>query len=204
MPAKNRIKVYSEDSYYHAYNRGINKRRIFLDDDDYKVFLNLLKRHLSQEPQTDNKGREYKWLYNEIELLAYCLMPNHFHICLYQVSDRAMQQLIGPVSMSYTTYFNKKYGRIGPLFQDTYKASRISDDAYLQHISRYIHRNPKGYELWPYSSYRNYTGNKTADWVHPERLLALFDNKQDYVMFTADYEDYKQSLDTALTHRADK
>src|ERR1043166_5683188 len=125
MASRNLEKIYLEESVYHIYNRGINKRRIFLEDVDYAVFLNLLKRYLDKEPTKDRKGREYEWLHNRIELLAFCLMPNHFHLLLYQKDPEAMTRLLRGVCTSYTGYFNKKYKRMGPLFQDRFKASLI-------------------------------------------------------------------------------
>lgn len=194
MPSKNRVKVYAPDSHYHIYNRGINKRRIFLDDDDYAVFLNLLKRYLDEAPVKDNKGREYDWLHNHVKLQAYCLMPNHFHLLIYQISPEAMTRLLRGVSGAYTTYFNKKYRRIGPLFQDRYKASLISSEEYLQHISRYLHLNPDDYKTWPYSSLEYYLGRKTAGWLSPDLILDLF-VAGEYKGFVSDYEAHKKALD---------
>jgi putative transposase len=192
------------DSYYHIYNRGVNKRRIFLDKEDYVVFLNLLKRHLSGKPQEDLKGREYIWLYEDMELLAFCLMPNHFHLCIYQHTPTAMQRLLGAVSMSYTTYFNKKYQRIGPLFQDTYKASHILDDSYVQHITRYIHLNPKGYKEWEFSSLPYFLGKKQAEWIRPEKILDMFGGRKQYGQFVEDYADYKATLATMGSNLANR
>jgi len=178
-----------------VYNRGVAKQAIFLDDDDYRTFLNLLKRYLDVEPHKDMKGREYKWLHNNIELLAYCLMPNHFHLLLYQIDEDAMKQLMSGVATSYSTYFNKKYKRVGHLFQERYKASEITNDSYLQHISRYIHRNPKDYKHWAYSSLSKYHGTESAGWLRPSRILDLFDSMEQYTQFVDDYTDAKDSLD---------
>lgn len=190
--------------YYHVYNRGVNKRRIFLDDEDYSVFLNLLKRYLSDKPVSDKKRREYVWLHNEIELLAFCLMPNHFHLLLYQISESAMTTLLRGVCTSYTGYFNKKYNRIGHLFQDRFKASMVTNDGYLHHISRYIHRNPHDYANWEYSSYPNYLGKQQASWVQPGRIVDLFPSVPAYIEFMNDHDDYKVMLDTITAELADK
>lgn len=195
MPSKNRVKVYVADSYYHLYNRGVNKRRIFLDKEDYSVFLNLLKRYLDVELSKDKSGREYPWLHEKLELLAFCLIPNHFHLLIYLKEAGAMTQLLRGVATSYTTYFNKKYQRTGPLFQDRYKASRILHDDYLLHISRYIHLNPNDYKHWEFSSLQYYIGKKHAGWVQPERILEMFDGVKDYVQFTSDYEGHRAMLD---------
>lgn len=194
MPSRNSRKIYLPDSYYHIYNRGVNKRRIFLDDEDYRVFLNLLKRYLSDKPEKDNKKREYPWLQPEINLLAYCLMPNHFHLLVYQITEHGFHKLLKNVCGSYTKYFNHKYQRVGPLFQDRYKASMIIKDDYLQHISRYIHLNPREYKTWQYSSLPYYIEKKKAEWIAPSRILELFTSRETYADFMADYEDYKRIL----------
>lgn len=204
MPSKFREKVYLPDTYYHIYNRGVNKRSIFKTAEDYATFLNLLKRYLDDKPVLDNKGREYEWLHNKIELLAFCLMPNHFHLLIYQQDPDAMTRLIRGVGISYTGYFNKKYKRLGPLFQDRFKASIITRDDYLQHISRYIHLNPYNYQTWEFSSLPYYKGDKKTGWVQPERILELFDdNRSEYIKFLADYEQHKKMLDEIKSDLAD-
>lgn len=194
MPGRNTIKLYADESFYHVYNRGVNKRLIFLEDYDYKVFLNLLKRYLDVEPHCNDRGIEYDHLRGKIELLAYCLMPNHVHLLFYVHERQALTRLLSGVMTAYSMYFNKKYKRIGPLFQGRYKASWITNDSYLQHISRYIHLNPKAYTTYPYSSLLDYTGKRQTPWLQSERILELFEG-EDYAAFVDDYKDYKQELD---------
>ncbi|MGH7237130.1 MAG: transposase [Candidatus Saccharimonadales bacterium] len=177
------------------YNRGVNKRKIFLDSEDYAVFLSLLKRYLDERPSKDYKGRQYPWLHNDIKLLAFCLMPNHFHFLVYQKDETSVRQLLKNVCGSYTIYFNKKYRRVGPLFQDRFKASMILRDDYLQHISRYIHLNPRYYKDWEFSSLPYYLDKKRASWIDPKPILELFDSPKDYETFTSDYEAQKAILD---------
>lgn len=203
MPSKNSRKLYLADSYYHIYNRGVNKRDIFRDNYDYSVFLNLLKRYLNDRPAQDKKGRIYPWLHKDIKLLAFCLMPNHFHLLIYQLKENAIHQLLKNVSGSYTAYFNKKYRRTGPLFQDRYKAAMIQQDEYLQHISRYIHLNPKLYKSWEFSSLPYYLEKNYAEWIQPKAILDLFNGISEYKKFLGDYEDYKASLDVVKSELAD-
>lgn len=194
MPSKNRVKDYVPFNYYHIYNRGVNKQNIFEDDEDYTVFLNLLKRYLGDLPEKDPQGREYPWLSGQLELLAFCLMPNHFHLLIYQdENEKAMTQLMRGVLTSYTAFFNKKYKRVGHLFQDAYKASLIDDQTYLEHISRYIHLNPYEWENYEWSSLPYYLGSKQAAWVKPDKILDIFEGES-YNDFVADYEDYKREL----------
>jgi len=176
MPSKNIIKDYVPQSYYHVYNRGVEKRKVFLDEQDYTVYLSLLKRYLSNEKQKDTYGRDSVTFYEDIELLAFCLMPNHFHLLLYvDQNPRALTELMQRVGTAYTMYFNKKYKRVGSLFQGRFKASRITSDPYLLHISRYIHRNPKDYYNWQYSSFPYYIKGWQAEWVRPQKIYDLYE-----------------------------
>lgn len=194
MPSRNVVKEYAPDSYYHVYNRGVNKQIIFKDDSDYVVFLSLLKKHLSKAPAIDRYGREVPHYKDEIELLAFCLLPNHFHLLVYQHDDdKAISKLLQSISTAYTMYFNRRYKRVGPLFQGTFKASRIDKDEYLQHISRYIHLNPKDYRKYEWSSLSYYLNNRQAEWLDPQRILDLFEG-DNYLQFLEDYKDYKTSL----------
>jgi putative transposase len=195
MPSKNVVKSFCEQSFYHVYNRGVNKCAIFLDDVDYRVFLNLIKRFLGNKASVDNIGRSYKWYGDRVELSAYCLMPNHFHLLLYQYDAQAITELMRSIITSYVMYFNKRYGRIGPLFQQRFKASSILDDQYLQHISRYIHLNPSNYHDWQWSSLKYYTNNYYADWLKPDRIVDLFGSRDVYQDFVADYKDYHDTIE---------
>lgn len=199
MPSRNVLKFDIANSFYHVYARGNSRQNIYLDEQDYATFLNLLKRYLSKEQQFDNHGVPYPHLTNKVELLCFCLMPNHFHLLLYQKEEKAMQTLMRGVMTSYSRYFNKKYDRSGGLFESRYKASHIGQDSYLDHISRYIHLNPKEWRTYKYSSLPFYLGQKKAEWLKQERILELFDNREGYATFVADYQDNKRMLD-AIKH----
>lgn len=196
MPSRNLEKTYCQEAFYHIYNRGVNKEAVFRDEQDCAVFLNLFKRYLSNKPVQDTKGREYDWLQPDIKLLAFCLMTNHFHLMIYQKSSDGMTKLLKAVMSSYGMYFNKKYSRVGPVFQGRFKASMISDDRYLYHISRYIHLNPTDYKTWPFSSLPYYVEDKTAEWLDPTKVLDLFEGgPEEYSKFLEDFEGYKSELD---------
>lgn len=199
MPGKNLARQFVPESYYHIYNRGVNKRKIFLDAKDYSFFSGLFARHLSPKPQNDAKGREYLWLRNNITVAAYCWMPNHFHLLIYQNEERDMARLMMSVCTAYTMYFNKKYKRRGPLFENNYRASLISEDVYLQHISRYIHLNPAGYKTYRYSSYLDYIKEPSQKWISPGIILDLFRSKKEYRSFVADYKSARDEL-SVLKH----
>jgi len=188
MPSKNSIKLYLKNSYYHIYNRGVEKRKIFQDEEDYKVFLSFLKVYL--EPPKEQEKLEFRInnlvfhgtkrplnnFSNEVELNAYCLIPNHFHLLIYQKTQKAIEFFMRSLGTKYSQYFNKKYERVGYLFQGTYKAVLIEKDLYLLHLSRYIHLNPsketplKG----TYSSYGDYLGLRKTTWVKSQKILEFF------------------------------
>ena len=194
MASKNSIKPNLENAFYHAYNRGVEKRLIFQDDQDHKVFLSYLKEYLSPPPDPEKllksitfkdtvfKGipRQPKNYYNKIDLLAFCLMPNHFHLLIKQHSNNAIENFMRSLATRYSLYFNKKYDRVGSLFQDHYKASLIIEDPYLLHLTRYIHLNPSEFTndlRNAYSSYANFLGLRKASWVKPDTILSFFNKK---------------------------
>jgi len=215
MPAKNSVKVYVKDGHYHLYNRGVEKRKIFLDDDDYRVFLFLLKLYLSPKDSlkgSDPKPAYYskKNLHGQIELIAYCLMPNHFHLLVKQSVKEGITDLMRCVNTSYAGYFNRKYDRVGSLFQGKFKAVLVDTDEYLLHLSRYIHLNPSGLipdlSKYEYSSFLDYLGKRKTEWLKSEILLAYFrDGKgrrrvglKDYFSYRAFVEDYSSDLKNIL------
>lgn len=211
MPAKNRVKQYVEDGYYHLYNRGVEKRRIFLDDQDYRVFLHLLRFYLSpierpnEHPLTGLTGfqpvrkRPITNLHGEVKLLCYCLMPNHFHLLLKQTSKNGMEKLARKLLTTYVLYFNRRYDRIGPLFQGVYKAAIVQTDEHLIHVTRYIHQNPtltKGFlSEYPYSSYANYLGEKKNEWLDTAPVLSLFKDPKKGEMGLGEFRNYKDFVE---------
>lgn len=195
MPSRNVLKIDIADSYYHVYARGASRQEIFLESADYYMFLSLFRRYLSAEDVKDSAGMSYAKLYDDIQLLSYCLMPNHFHLLLYQANEGAMQRLMRGVMTAYSRYFNKKYDRSGGLFETRYKASRISSDTYLMHITRYIHLNPKEWREYPYSSLRFYLQAHDEDWVDEQPIVALFPSRESYGDFVAEYEGIKDTLE---------
>lgn len=196
MPTRNVIKQYAPESYYHLYSRGVDKQTIFRDEADKLLFLSLLKRYLSKKQLKRSKHAPYRSFASDIDLLAYCLMDNHIHLLVYQYEHAmAIADFMRRVMTTYSMYFNKKYGRVGPLFQSRYLASRIDSDSYLYHISRYIHRNPKLWSEYKFSSLRYYTGEARADWVKPYAILELFDDDpRKYMDFLASMDEDDEEL----------
>lgn len=197
MPAKNSIKQYLKNGYYHIYNRGVDKRIIFEDKQDYGVFLNYLKYYLSPIPKltslrkisvnnktyqiSDYKCKNYSQV---ITLLAYCLMTNHFHLLIKQSDSRSIESFMKSLGTRYTMYFNKRRQRSGRLFQGVYQAVSIDNTAQLLHLSRYIHLNPRPKSLLKQpSSYPDYLRLKNTSWVKPGEILKSFNNKNSYQNF---------------------
>lgn len=204
MPSRNVIKTDIEQTYYHIYARGHGRLPIFKDDEDYRVFLNLMKRYLSVNEVNDKYHKPYTHLRGKVELLCYCLMENHFHLLLYQIEKGAMSQLMRGVMTSYSVYFNKKYDSSGSLFESRYKASIISSDSYLMHISRYIHLNPDDWRAYPYSSIHAYFGIGQPEWLQQEKIIDLFGSTPMYADFLDDYNDYERSIENIEGELADK
>ena len=195
MPSRNILKEDLADSYYHVYFRGGNRARIFREPRDYEKMLQLFSRYLSLREIKNTAGLSFPNYSNRIELLAFCLMPNHVHLFVYQYQQGVMTEFMRSLLTSYSMYFNKKYKRSGPLFESRYKASRITNDAYLQHITRYIHLNPKLWREYEYSSLPYYLHQVSDEWINPKRILELFEGPAEYLQFVEDYEDAKEIMD---------
>ncbi|MCX6794162.1 MAG: transposase, partial [Candidatus Gottesmanbacteria bacterium] len=160
MPSRFQIKTYTENTFHHLFNRGVEKRPIFLDEKDYAVLLSYLKTYLSAkdditlraqatDPSVSWRERDQALrllrmnnFYGTIRLLSYCLMPNHFHMVVWQKHGPGIDEFMNSLWTRYTMYFNRKYRRVGTLFQSVYKAVVVSSDEQLLHLTRYIHQNP--------------------------------------------------------------
>lgn len=219
MPAKNSIKEFVANNYYHLYNRGVEKRKIFLDEQDYHTFLSYLKDYLLPKDKTGlqllinnplvgwkvkNKVLKQIQLNNfsqSLKLLAFCLMPNHFHFLIKQREKNTIDVFMNSFCTRYSMFFNKKYKRVGKLFQGVYKAVRVITDEQLLHLSRYIHRNPltlKPSSLQTYSSYQFYIGNHKVSWVKPEDILSYF-SKTNLVKQHKSYKSFTEDISLTAT-----
>jgi REP element-mobilizing transposase RayT len=133
--------------YYHLYNRGNSKQKIFRCEEDYSRFLALLyvangtnsidlRTIKSEDIYTFDRGEE------QVAIGAYCLMPNHFHILLTPLNDDGVKNFMLKLSTGYSMYFNKKYFRTGSLFEGRFKSEHAAEDRYLKYLFSYIHLNP--------------------------------------------------------------
>lgn len=193
MAAKNSVKCYLQDGFYHLYNRGVAKGKIFLDEQDYNVFLSYLKTYLlpkdltalnlilasgHSQPQEKDQAQKLLKLKNfnkKIDLIAYVLMPNHWHLLVKQTDEDTIDRFLNALGARYAGYFNRKYKRVGPLFQGVYKAVLIESDEQFLHLSRYIHLNPIKIGL-PHlpSSLPEFLGRAKTDWLKPDYILNYF------------------------------
>ena len=146
MPSKNTIKTFTENTIYHVYNRGVEKRIIFLKDGDKKKFLELLSAVVCD---------------CKLNLFAYCLMKNHFHL-FFQTQTANLSKSMQKLQGLYVQYLNRSYDRVGPLFQGRFQSKLVDKDTYSAALIRYIHLNPvedrqvASAEEYPWSSYRSY------------------------------------------------
>ncbi len=195
MASKNSVKTYLENSYYHIYNRGVEKRRIFMDNQDFSVFLSYLETYLTPKdknqltatissptatPTEKDKSLKLLRLNNFADLLdlvCYALLPNHFHLLVHQ-TDNVLNRFMNSLGTRYGMYFNRKYKRSGVLFQDVYKAVPVESEEQLLHLSRYIHLNParcKDSSL-P-CSLPDYLGLRHTSWIKSHHVLDYFSTK---------------------------
>ncbi|MFA5933574.1 MAG: transposase [Microgenomates group bacterium] len=211
MPAKNRIKQYTANSFYHLYNRGTEKRLIFQDKQDCSVFLSYLKEYLlpknekelfsklsspnisARERDKILKALRLNNFFGEIDLIAFSLMPNHFHLLIKQKSAGSIDKFMNSLGTRYTMYFNKKYKRVGSLYQGVYKAVLIVTDEQLLQLSRYIHRQALAFqgqalEAQP-CSYFDYVGKRKSEWVKPEEILVFFSKNNPSLSYQAFVEE---------------
>ena len=209
--------VFANGEIYHVYNRSIEQKPVFTDKKeclratitlDYYRFQSLsFKLSKALILNLDERKNYFSNLKNHkkiVEILAYCLMPNHFHFLIKQESKNGIKKYISDFSNSYVRYFNTKRERTGPLFQGAFKAIRIESDEQLIHVSRYIHLNPatsfliKENELdsYPWTSLPEYLGITESFICNKEPVLNLFPSIKAYRKFVHDQISYARELDS--------
>lgn len=207
--------IFANEEIYHIYNRGVEKRTIFSNEKDYVRFIHCLFEFNDQMPALNINYNLSKQKYIEVglryiekkprkllvDILAFCLMPNHFHILLRQRYEKGITIFMRKLGTGYTNYFNKKYERVGALFQGIFKAVLVKDEVHFTHIPTYIHFNPldimapewrkgeiidreKALEFlknYRWSSYRDYIGEKNFPSVtQREFILNAFGGTEGY------------------------
>lgn len=206
---------FANDQYYHIYNRGVDKRKIFLSKKYYERFLRILNEFNTNQPvnisardrlnniEVAPRNDDEKF----VDILCYCLMPNHFHLLIKQVSENGITEFMRKIGTGYTMYFNIKNERIGRLFESRFKAKIIDSNSYLMHISRYIHLNPleiiepywkeRGVKDWKtaekflkeyqWSTFNNYTDSPEIYSTKKNILGEIFEDEKEYKKFIKEY-----------------
>ena len=186
-------KQFRPDTWFHVFNRGDNKELICRDEQDY---LNLIKRFkllLGFQVVIPGRIRLTEFPKNSFDIASYCFMPNHFHLLIKQNTEIPIGKLISRACTSYARYFNKKYDRVGNLFQDTLKPKRVEDDEYLVYLSAYIHNNPQQQLIYPYSSFQDILGMRNGVLCNKEIILKYFGNDSErYKKFVLNFKENDQ------------
>jgi REP element-mobilizing transposase RayT len=141
---------FAEGEWYHSYSRGIDKRTVFEDQNDYNRFSELL--YLVNSTETLQRSNLLTYSHKElftiprantlIEIGAWALMPNHFHLFLFEKQEGGISTFMQKLGTAYTMYFNIKYNRSGGLFTKPFRAQHVANDRYFQYCIDYIHLNP--------------------------------------------------------------
>ncbi|MBM3272664.1 hypothetical protein FJY94_05350 [Candidatus Kaiserbacteria bacterium] len=192
--------TFSEGEFYHIYNRGNSKQRIFHDGHDHMYFTNLLYLMNTHERRQvyDLKKLGHFNAYDIerknvlVSIGAYCLMPNHFHILMTEKEEGGISKFMQKVSTAYAMYYNNKYERTGGLFEGKFKAQHADDDRYLKYLFSYIHLNPVKLidPQWKERGIRNkkavlthlkgYAHSSYLDYLGEQRLQALILSVTDF------------------------
>jgi len=173
---------------YHLYNRGVNRQPIFFCAENWGYFIKQLRHYFRSEL---------------LDVLAYCLMPTHYHLMVRLKIDDLSARVMQPFSVSYTKAINRQQTRVGPLFQGPFRAVWVDDDSYLLHLSRYIHVNPVTAglvarpEKWVFSSYRDYIGLRNGTLPVTDIVLSQFPSRQAYREFV---DSYREEEDRIIEH----
>lgn len=208
--------------YYHIFNRGVDKRQVFMDEKDYSRFLRGM-REFNREETIDSlyrldqlkrkakkeTGEEAKLLRlpsnrsSLASIIAYCLNPNHFHLLIQQTKDKGIERFMHKLSTGYTRYFNEKNNRSGALFQGTYKSVEIKTDAQLLYVSAYVNGNPEIHKIakadkWPWSSYQDYLNRRQGNFAIKKIILKEFKGIKDYSNYARDVIKNSQSVKEEL------
>lgn len=137
-----RKQSFAPGEFYHLYNRGTEKRKIFLDEQDYKHFLFLMYIcNTTKSIELRNVGVNFDREENIVDIGAYCLMPNHFHILIQEKVEGGISKYMLKLMTSYSMYFNKKYERTGKLYEGVFKSTHADSDQYLKYLYSYMHLN---------------------------------------------------------------
>jgi len=196
--------IFANEKYYHVYNRGTDKRKVFIDKKDYERFLISMDLLNDEVDGLMIQWRDFKKANPKaelsdflkpgfrrnplVEINCFCLNPNHYHFILKQLSEKGIENFMHKIGTSYTKYFNKKNDRSGVLFQGKFKAIHIDSNEYLLYLSAYVNRNNfiHGYaknDNWQYSSLSEYLNKKEKGICEKKPIISQFRSIDDYEEF---------------------
>jgi len=213
MPSKYYQRDFERGCFYHIYNRGSNKSKVFLEDSDYQTFLEIIEYYFKfpKGMPLSYKNRASKDhikvtnldtnLKSSFSVVCFCLMPNHFHLLVRQddksSKNNSISNFMRRVMITYAMFFNDKYSHSGNLFQGRYKNVLVKSGDQLMYLSKYIHLNPsellkkKALKSYSYSSYKDYVSEKVYDWLNTDEVLGLFGEmnpEKSYKKFVGDQD----------------
>ena len=177
---------YQDHSYYHIYNRGAHREKIFFQEDNYRYLTSLFLKN----------ARESK-----VTIAAYCLMPNHYHIAAKQNLSGSLPAFMKKTFSAYTQAINKRFGLSGTLFQGQAKIKEITSNEYCLQVIRYIHLNPvtaknvTSPDKWEYSNYLDWINQWNIGLMDKELRMAYFPDTQDYMQFVEEYKIEQQNTE---------
>ena len=169
---------FTAGSYYHLYTRGAHKASLFREHDNYVYVLHQVKKVIGEQNLT---------------VIAYCLLSNHYHILVRQNGDAAAGLLAQYVFNAYSKAYNTRYEHSGTLFEGPFRAIKVDSQNYLLHLCRYIHANPVRHgivtelEEWPYSNYLEWLGLRNGELLDRDFVRDCFGTAEQYRQFVLDY-----------------
>jgi len=178
-----RNEIFKLGSIFHVYNRGCNRSKIFFEEDNYVFLLQKIKLFT---------------LKFNISVLAYCLMPNHYHLLLKQNSEKPLNKCVQFIFNSYSKAINKMYKKSGTLFEGKFKSVEVDEGEVLK-VCRYIHRNPlddklvNNLEDWKYSNYLEWIGKRNRALYDKELIKKHFSKPELYKKYVLEYYSDKQA-----------
>lgn len=209
--------VFANDEIYHVFNRGVERRPTFTDKNEYTRAITSINFYRFQQSLTglasylklnlEKREALFNSLFNEknklVEIISYCLMPNHFHLLLKQVINNGISIFLSNFTNSYTRYFNIKHTRIGPLYQGVFKAVRMESTEQLIYVNRYVHLNPisslivseNKLDNYPWSSLAEYLGMEREKICNTKIVLDQFSSVESYRKYMHDQIDYAKKLE---------
>ncbi len=200
--------TFVEGEYYHVFNRGLDKRAIFHDKEDLDYFLHRMKDFNSSIAVGGHRMQQYD-KYQQllspasklVEVVSYCLLPNHFHLILKQSYQNGITNFMQRIGTGYVKYFNKKYGRSGALFQGRFKATKIETS--LEFVSVYVNLNNKHHHIDAQknlvaSSYDEFLGHTESNICTQNEISAIVDSVGDYEEYALMQSDYFTQRKDAL------